>query len=153
MQRIGVLKLINQDVAKARVVMLAQGLEFRQHFVRAKQQFRKINDTFALTGRFVELIKLNLLSREIVERFHRVRSQPFFLRAGDKPHQLLRRKFFVVDVVGFEDALDQRQLILRVHDGERLRQIGFAPVHAQKAIAQSMKGADPHGAHIHWHHR
>ena len=49
--------------------------------------------------------------------------------------------------------LDQRELVLRVHDLEQLRQLGVAVVRAQHPVAQAVERADPHAARVDRRHR
>ena len=44
LQIIRILELVHEDVAEPRLVVFAQGLVAAEHFVRAQQQFRKIDD-------------------------------------------------------------------------------------------------------------
>src|SRR4051794_18353051 len=96
---------------------------------------------------------LDLTAGEIIARLDLVGAAPFFLCGGDEMLQLALRKALVVDVVRAIKPLDERELILRVHDLEELRQIGFAMMNAQQAVAQSVKSADPHAAGIERRHR
>jgi hypothetical protein len=68
-----------------------------------------------------------------------------------------RREFFIVDVVRLDQALDGRQLVLRIEDLERLRQRGVAvmgaaggyrpwkvPIHMPRVLIGSMADRREH---------
>ena len=55
----------------------------------------------------------------------------------------------LIDAVCLVQPLDQGQLVLHVHDLKQLRQSGVAVMRAQHAVAQPVKGADPHAARVH----
>ena len=126
--------------------MLAQPLVLGEELVISQQQFWKIDNTLAFARLLVEGVVLDLPARELVVRLDLVRPQPVFLGGIDQRLQLPRRETLVVDVVRLVQALDERELILRIHDLEQLWQFGVAIVRAQHAIAQSVKGAHPHAA-------
>jgi hypothetical protein len=71
----------------------------------------------------------------------------------DEMHQLARRILLVVDVEVLQQALDRRQLVGRIENLELRRQPGLAVVRAQEAVAEAVKGADPHAAGIDRQHR
>jgi hypothetical protein len=75
------------------------------------------------------------------------------LAAVDVAHDLLGREFLVVDIHGFHQALDTGELVGGIENLESGRQTGFAVVGAQQAVAESVKGADPHAARIDRQHR
>ena len=133
--------------------MLAQSLVPREQLVAAQQQLGEIDDPFALAHRVVERVVLDLAPREIVAGLDLVRAQAFLFRSGDEVLQLPRREALVVDAVRLVQALDQRQLVLRVHDLEELRQVRVAIVRAQHPVAQAVERADPHPARVDGRHR
>jgi hypothetical protein len=51
LEAVGVLEFIDQDVPKARLIMLAERLVALQQFVRAQQQFGEVDHPFALALR------------------------------------------------------------------------------------------------------
>jgi hypothetical protein len=79
---------------------------------------------------------------------HVGRAHPFFLLSVDEPLQLARRKAVFIDVHALEQALDHRQLVLRVEDLEALRQARVAMMRAQHAVRESVESAHPHAARI-----
>jgi len=54
---------------------------------------------------------------------------------------------FIVHIQRFQQAFDAGELILDVENLKSLRQPGLAPVRPQKAVAQTVKSADPHAPH------
>ena len=152
LQIIRILELVHQNVAEARLVVFAQGLVAAQQFVRAQQQFCKIDDAFALALVVIQLVQLDHLALVRVVRFHVRGAQALVLGIVDEIHHRLRREFFIIDIVCLQQALDHRQLILRIEDLEGLRQGGVAVVRAQQAVAQAVEGTDPHAARVDWQH-
>ena len=106
LQLVGVLKLINQDVAKTPLVMLANGRVVAQHFVTAQHQLAKIDHAFALALLFIELVKLSLAAGVAVAHRHILGTQAFFFAAGNKPAQLLGREAVLIDAQLLTQALD-----------------------------------------------
>ena len=152
LQAVGVLELVDQDVAEAALVVAAQRLVALEQLVAAQQQLRKIHNRLALALRFILLVELNALAGEVVPGLDRVRSVAGFLLAVDELLQLARRKFLVVDVERLQQALDGGELVARIEDLEQLRQPGVAVVGAQQAVGEAVKGADPHAAGAHRQH-
>ena len=148
LQRVRVLELVDQQVREAALVMAAQRIVAGQELVAAQQQLREVDDAFALAHRVVQRVVLDLAPRELVARLHHVRSQALFLGVGHEPLELARREAIVVDVVRAVQALDQRQLVLRIEDLEELRQVRLAVVRAQHPVAQAVERADPHAARV-----
>ena len=124
LELVGVLKLIDQDVTEAPLVVLAHRIVVTQQLVAAQHQLTEIDHTFALTLFFVQLVKLDLLAVVITAHFDVARPVAVFLRAGDEPLRLLGRKTLVVDVVLLHQPLDGRELVLRVEDLKGRREIG-----------------------------
>ena len=135
-------------MAEAPLVVLADRVVVAQQLVAAQHQLAEIDHALALALLLVQLVDLDLLARVGVARVDHVGPQSVFLAAGDEPQRLLGRKALVVDAELLHQALDRRQLVLRVQDLERLRQIGQLVMRAQKAVAQAVEGADPHAAHV-----
>ncbi len=148
LQAVGVLELVDQDVAKAPLVVLAHGVVVAQEFVASQHELAEVDHALALALFFVQLVELDLLAVVVAADFHVARAPAVFLGAGDEPLRLLRRKALVVDVVLLHEPLDGRELVLRVEDLEGRGQVGQLPVRAQEAVAQAVEGADPHAAHI-----
>ena len=149
LQFVGVLKLVHQDVLKAPLVVHADGVVVAQQLVTAQHQLAKIDHAFALALLFVELVELDLLARVHVVCGHRhvAGAHALFLAARNEILQLLGWKAFVVHVVLLAQALDGRQLVLRVQNLKRLRQARRLVVRTQEPVAQAVEGANPHTAH------
>ena len=152
LQLVGVLKLVDQNMPKTPLVVFAYRRVVAKQLVAAQHQLAEIDHAFALALLFVQRINLYFFATFFVAHRHVFGALAVFLAAGDEIHQLLGRKAFVVNIELFAQALDRRQLILRVENLETLRQIGELVVRAQKAVAQAMKGANPHAAYVHRQH-
>ena len=112
----GVLKFVHQNIFEARLVMQAQRLVAIEQLIRAQQQFGKIHHTFALALLFVGGVKIAITHAGLVQRLDIICAQPLFLGIVDKVRHLLRRIFLVVDIQQLHQALDCRELILRIQN-------------------------------------
>ena len=153
LEPVGVLEFIHQNVPETRLVVPADGLIAFQEFVGAQQQFREIHNSLSLALGLILRVQLDPTAGEIVPGLHRMRPAAGLLVAVDEVLQLARRKLFVVDVEGLQQALDRRELICAVENLEKLRQAGFAVVGPEQAVAKAVEGADPHAAGIDGQHR
>ena len=148
LQLVGVLELVNQDMAKAALVMRADVGMVAQQLVAAQHQLTKIHHAFALALFFVQLVQVDLAPGLGIAQFHVLRAQAVFFATGDEPHEFFGRQLVFIDTHLFAQALDRTQLVLGVQNLEGLRQVGRLVVGAQKTVAQAVEGADPHGAHV-----
>ena len=148
LQLVGVLKLVNQDVAKAALVMLTYRVVVAQHLKTAQHQLAKVHHAFALALVFVELVNFCLLARLFVAHFHLVRAQAVFFAARDEVLGLLGRIALVVNGELLVQPFDGRELVLRVQNLKALRQVSQLEVGAQKPVAQAVKSANPHAPHV-----
>ncbi|TSE33650.1 hypothetical protein Tchar_01712 [Tepidimonas charontis] len=148
LQAVGVLKLIHQNVPEAPLVVRADGLVIAQQLVRAQQQLAKIHHPFALTLSFVGGVELDAPALLLVARPQVVRAQSFFLGVGDEPLQLFGLDLLLIHLQALEQPLDGAELILHVQDLERGWQTQHLVMRAQHAVAQPMKGANPHATHV-----
>ena len=153
MQLVGVLEFVDQDVTKTPLVMLANGRVVPQQLVAAQHQFAKIDHAFALALRFIQRVNLGFLAAVLVANRHVLGALAVFLAGGNEPLQLLGREAVVVNIELLAQPLDGRELVLRIQDLERRRQIGQLVVRPQEAVAQAVKGANPHAAYIDRQHR
>ena len=153
LQDVRVLELVDEQVREAAAIMLAQAVALREELVASQQQLGEIDHAFALAHRVVERVVLDQAPRELVARLDLVRAQALLLRPGNEMLQLPRRKPLVVDAVRLVQPLDQRELVLRVHDLEELRQVRVAVMRAQHPVAEAVERADPHPAHVDRRHR
>lgn len=143
---IGVLELVHQDFAEARAVVRQQGRVVTQQFVRAQQQFGEVDQAGAVAARLVLDVGLAHGFQPRVVRFGLdvLRAAAFVLLRVDPPRDLLGRVFAVVQFQRLHHALDQPQLIVRVHHLEAFGQLRVLPVQAQQAVGQAVEGTDPH---------
>ena len=149
LQAVGILKLINQNMRKPRLIMRTQRLIGLEHLIRAQQQFRKIDHALALTLHLVSGVNLLHFFVKIILCFDIGRAQTFFFRAVDEILHLFGDEFIRIDLQTFEHAFDGRKLISGVQNLKGLRQIRLTMMRPQKSIAQPMKRANPHAASIH----
>ena len=63
LQFIGVLKLINQDMAKASAVMFTDRIVIAQEFVGTQHELTKIHHSFTLALGFIEFVQLYFFTR------------------------------------------------------------------------------------------
>ena len=148
LKSVGVLELVNQDMRKALLVMLAQCIVVAQQFVAAQHQLAKIHHAFALTLVFVELVNFDLLACLGIAHLHIFGTLAVLFATRNKPLQLFRRKAFVINSMLLDQALHRRELVLGVQNLKGLRQVGHLPMRPQKTVTQAMKSANPHPAHI-----
>ena len=148
LQLVGVLELIDQDVAKAPLVVLAHRLVVTQQLEAAQHQLAKVHHAFTLALRLVQGINLDFLAHFLVARRQILGALAIFLAPGDEVHQLFRGEPLIVHIELFAQAFDAGQLVLGVQNLKRGRQAGQLVVRSQEAVAQAVKGANPHAAHI-----
>ena len=152
LQPVGVLKLIDQQMTKTQLVVLAQRLLVAQQFVRAQQQFPKIHHPFACALRLVEFVDLDFFAGVRIGGVDVFGPKCIFLATVDEPLGLLGWKALVIDVELFVQALDRRELILDVQDLKGLRQLRQLPMGPQQTVAQAMESPDPHAPHVDGQH-
>ncbi|MPM61990.1 hypothetical protein SDC9_108855 [bioreactor metagenome] len=148
LQLVGVLELVHQDMLEAALVMVAQMGIVTQQLVAAQHQLAEIDHTFSLALLLVELVDLDLFAGVRISGHDIAGAHALFLAARDEVHQLLGRKALVIDIELLAQALDGRELILGVQNLERLRQLRGLIVGAQQTVAQAVKRAYPHAAHV-----
>ena len=146
LQGVGILKLIDQNMAKTRLIMPAQRLVTRQQLVAAQQQLGEIGHALALALCLIFRVQLDTPLRVIIVPLGLRRADALFLVGIDEIGQLARREFFVIDAEIFEQAFDRRELIGHVENRERGRQRRLTMMQAQHAVAQPVKSADPQAA-------
>src|SRR5205823_11064552 len=136
LQRVGVLEFVDEQVREAALIMLSQRVVIGQKLEGPQQKLGEVDYTLAPASIFVERKMLDLPPNEFILRLDLIGPQAFLLRAVDQRLQRSRRKAVVIDAVRLVQPLDQRELILRVHDLVELRQAGVAIVCAQHPVAQ-----------------
>ncbi len=148
LQAVGILKLVDENVPETLAIVLAQcgiGLE---HLVTAQQQLGKIAHPFTAALRIVGGIDLDHLAGIGIVGTQLAGPYPGLLVAVDKARNGTRRKLFIGQLEAFQQAFDHSLLVLGIENLEGRRQAGVTVMDAQKAVAQAMEGADPHGTHI-----
>ena len=145
LQGVGVLKFVDQNVRKARLIVLAQRLVVGEQFKAAQQQFGKIDHTFALALRVVFRKEFQTGALPVRGgRGHVGGAQSGFLVLVDEVLQLARRELAVADVARFQQPLDERELVGGIENLERGNQVCRLVVDAQQSVRQPVKGANPH---------
>ena len=152
LQLVGVLELVDQDVAKTPLVVFADGRVVAQQLEAAQHQFAKINHAFFLALIFIQLVNLDLFAGFRIVGLYCIGPQAIFLATTNEPLGFFGRVPLVVNAKLLVKPFDGAQLVLRVQDLESLGQIGHFVMRPQKAVAQAMKGADPHAARVHRQH-
>ena len=113
---------------KAAVVVLTNRRVIAQQLVAAQNQLTKIYHAFALALRFVQLVNFYFFTRLVIAHFNVFGALALFFAAADKVHHLLGWKALFIYTKLFHQALDRRQLVLRVQNLKRLRQTGHLVV-------------------------
>ena len=116
LQFVGVLKLVDQNVIEAVLVMLAQDFVVLQHFVAAEHEFGKIDHAFALADFVVFGVAFNHAACVRIGRAQHGSAQTGFFLRVDKALQRTRRDDFFGDVEAFEQAFDEGKLVAAVED-------------------------------------
>ena len=108
LQPVGVLELVDQDVAKAPLVMFPDRCVVTQQFVAAQHQFAKIHHAFALALFFVQRVNFDLLAPlqiVLIDR-HILGAQAVFLAGGNEASQVFGWKALVIDFELLAQPLD-----------------------------------------------
>ena len=145
---VAVLKLIDQDVLKALLVVVEQRGCLLQKFQGTQQQFGEIHQPKTLAGFLVMRIDPDeglLVTVAIVLNLRRP-SALFFL-AVDEPLDLARRPVTFVEVKFFQGTPDDTVLIIRIQDLKSFGQPRELMMVSQDAVGQPVESADPHAAH------
>ena len=122
--------------------MLAHKLIAFKKLDAAQHQFCKVHKPFALTACFIGLIERHARLVFLSGR-HGSGTQPLFLVAVDRPLHCLGIAQFGINARLLHDAADERELIGRIDDLERGRQIGFLSVRAKDAMSRTVEGSHP----------
>ena len=143
---VGVLVLVHHEIAEAVLVGLAHVLVVLQQQVAVQKKVVEIEGV----GRAQAL--LQALVHALGHLAHRVvgveiaRGNEVVFRLGDAVHQLVHGKALRIDVQLSHDVLVQPLQIVRVVNGEVLREAQPLGVGPQHAHAHGMEGAHPHAA-------
>ena len=101
LQRIGVLKLVNQNVFKAALIVLTNWGVSRQQLIGTQQQFRKVNNAFTLTLCLVKRIDLDQTPTKAIVSLDITRSLTVFFGTVDKTLHISGWIFVIIHTVGF----------------------------------------------------
>ena len=105
--RVGVLKLIDQNVTKSLLVVATNKFIALQQLIRAQKQFGKIHHAFALALLLVSRIQFHALFAEIVPGLHRRCTLALIFAGVNEMLQLAGRKFLVVNIERLQQAFDR----------------------------------------------
>ncbi len=153
LQLVGVLELVDEDVAEARLVVMQEVQVRGEQLVGSQQQLGEVDHAFAIALRVVIGVEGDHAARELVARFDRVGAQARLLGVVDEALQLARRVFLLVQALRLGEPLDERELVGGIEDLEELRQARVAVMRAQQPVAQPVEGAHPHAARVDGQHR
>ena len=123
-----------------------------KQLITAQHELTKVHHTFALALRFIKCVNLYFFAHVLVPNHHVFSTLAVLFAACNKVHQLLGWKTLVINIELLAQALDARELVLRVQNLKGGGQIGQFVMRTQKAVAQAMKRANPHAAYIHRQH-
>ena len=143
---IGVLVLVDQDVAKALLVVggdLRPGLQDGEV---VQQQVAEVDRVHSLQALLIGLVEREQLAvGDVADLAARnlVGDQAAILPALDAREDHPRRPALVVDALGRSDLLHQAQLVVGVEDGEIGLQADHLGMAAQDAGGDGMEGAEP----------
>jgi hypothetical protein len=136
-----------------RLVVLAQDVVALEQLVASQQQLGKIDHSFFLALLFVGRVELDRAPGELVHGVHVMRAPAFLLGSADEVLDFARREAVLVGVEPLQQPLDRGELVLRVEYLEQLRQVRFAVMGSQQAVAQPVERPDPRAAHVDGQHR
>ena len=150
---VGVLKLVDQDMREASLIVPEDVRTLAQQLQGLEQKIGKVEQTRACALFFVLAIdRDHLVGEEIASAVDVVRPQTLVLLLIDEALHLTGRPTGLVELHRLEDPLDQTKLVVRIQDLELLRELRVLPVRAQKSMGESVEGADPHPADRHAEH-
>jgi hypothetical protein len=147
---VGVLELVDQQVAEALAVVLEQCRLLQPQLVRAQQQLGEVDHAGLLTGGLVGGVDAHHLALERVAAVVEVRGpQPLVLACVDPVLCLFRRPARLVEIEAAQHPAQQPVLVVGVEDLEGLGEFRLAPVQPQQAVGKAVEGADPQAAGRH----
>ena len=152
LQAVGVLELVDKNMAKPRLIMLAQDFIARQQLEAAQQQLGEVHRALTLALRIVGRVQLDSTPGKFVKDLDFIGAVPGLLGAVYKPLHLTRRELVLINIQRLEHAFDRRKLVLGVENLEGLRQAGIAVMRTQHAITKPVEGPHPHAARVDRHH-
>ena len=122
LNRVGVLELIDEQMAEATPIMCEQLGAVAPQLMRAQQQLREIDKTTALAYFFVGCVKCDELPAIGVSLVVEVLwTQALVLLAIDEILDFARHPTTVIDLEVFQQALDEPQLVVGIDDLKILR--------------------------------
>ena len=147
LQRVGILELVHQDMAKALPVMSQEIVPVTKQFVGSQQEFGKVNQAGAITGLLVAAVnRYHLLQDGIAVNIDMLRSQTLVLLPVYEPLRLLGGILVLIQVQPAYHPAQGTQLVLTVEDLKTVRQARFLPVQAQYPVGKPVESAHPHAA-------
>ena len=153
LQLVGVLELVDQDVAEAVLVVLQQVEVASQHLERTQHELGEVDHALAIALGVIIRVERDHAAGELVARLDGIGAQARFLGVVDEVLQLPRRVLLLVQALRLRQALDERLLVAGIEALEELRQPGVAEVRSQQAVAEAVERAHPHATRIDRQHR
>ncbi len=145
MNCVGVLELIDQDLAKSVLVVGKKGWLLQPELMSTKQQFAEIHHATTFTCLLIRLVDLHHDATELVTIVFQVGgAQALILLLIDEPLTLPRGPLAFIQAKRLIDTLDQSQLVIGIKNLELFRQSGFLPVRTQQPVGEAMEGTYPH---------
>ncbi len=135
LQLVGVLKLVDENVLEACLIVGAQRRIVCEQFKAAQQQFRKVDDAFALALLVVGFVEFDEFAVEVVGGVDVFRAQALLFGIVDEVLEIFRRVLFIVDVKALHQTLDRGELVGGIEDLEGGGQACVAMVRAEHAVA------------------
>ena len=141
---VGILELVDEEVAEPVAVVVAELLYVAQEFEAPQQELRKIHDARLFAAFFVQLVEMDeLLARRIVAIGEVLRAASVILAGVDEALHLAWNPALLIELLLADDLAHQALLVILVEDMERLRQARLPPVTAQHAMREAVEGSDP----------
>ena len=148
LNRIGILKLINQQMLKAAPVVRQKLGVVAPQFVCTQQQLRKVDQSAALANFFIGFVERDHLPAvRITLIVEMLWPQALVFLSVNEILNFARHPAAVINLEVLEQPFDQAQLVVRVNDLEILRQAGLAPVTPQQPVREPVKRAYPQVVH------
>ena len=146
LRHVGVLILVHQDVSKPLLVLPQHVRMLAEQADALQQQVAEVGGVQRLQPLLIGEIKLLALAvgeaRRLAGRHH-VGGQPAVLPAVQDHGEDPRRPSFIVELLGFQQLLDQPDLVVHVEDGEAALEADHLGVAAQDFHADRVESAEP----------
>ena len=146
LRHVGVLVLVDQDVAEARLILPQHLRLFPEQTDIFDQEVAEIGSVEHLQPLLigdVELLAAPAREARGLAVGHLFRRQPAVLPAIDQTREHARRPALLVDALGGEQLLEQPDLVVDIEDGKIRLEAHHLGVPAQNLHPDRMEGAEP----------